>query len=446
MQHLDRLFALAQVVSPNAEQAVLLVEATFRRAFRASIQPDAPSNEASLSASEYHRMDEDRPSYDRTGESSMDLETSELARVRLFRLMMQIRKEKVDEIDDGSSGETFNLAGESSAELADLRRQLTDEFVDRALPQAFATLPSEQRVLLMLCDVERMGCEDAGRVLDLDPAVSCARLEEAHVSLHRALYANANSVERHLLDTGLPANWKRAGLQRMAELRLVTLPPTLRPSVASIFKSISQADPESVSPSERGRDMDRLDSSRTAWTGLLKKFGAVLAIILVAGLLGYGFSYFSVREPNINLISLSARQATSVEANFQTTSAEEAERYIYERLGSRITLPTIAEADLRGVSIRSVVDNAEVPVLLFQDGATGLPITVYVYSYAFLDRHQKDLLLERDILRQIEAEGNFDLHDLGEVKALVWRNRDDIFIAITSDDAETLRGRIAYPS
>jgi hypothetical protein len=115
-------------------------------------------------------------------------------------------------------------------------------------------------------------------------------------------------------------------------------------------------------------------------------------------------------------------------------------------MGSRITIPSINEATLQGVSIREVADDADVPVLLFQDIASGKSITIYVYSYAFLDRHERRLVLERDILRQIEAEGNFDLHDLGETKALIWRYRDDIFVAITSGDAEELRGRISPPT
>lgn len=445
MQHLDGLFALAQVMSPNAEQAVQLVEATFRRAFTTPASADLDV-EATGDA-EHPEGDDPLPSQgsDLTTEIA-DLDTSEQARIWLYRLMMQIRNEQVEENGSGAR-EQATEAVETRTELADLRRQLADEFIDRALPQAFATLPSEQRMLLMLCDVERMGCEDAGRVMDLDPAVSCVRLEKAHVSLHRALYANATAVERQLLETGLPINWKRAALQRMAESRLVTVPPTLRPSIVSIFKSMSQRGRGTgIDVSDADEPTDQHVSGGSPWPALLKKFSAVLAIIAVAGLLGYGFSYFALQTPNPNLISLSARQAESVEAHFETSSAEQAERYIYERLGNRVTLPTIADASLQGVSIRSVVDRAEVPILLYEDASTGRPITVYVYSYAFLDRHQKDLVLERDILRQIEAEGNFDLHDLGEEKALVWRYRDDIFIAITSDDAEALRGRIAFPS
>lgn len=430
MQHLDGLFALAQVVTSNAEQAVQLVERTFRRAFSS---PSQASDSGAVMADETSQ---------RGTPESADFENPDEARVWLFRLMMQIR----DEQAAGTTADASDTPATPSAgsELADLRRRLAEEYVDRGLPPAFATLPSQQRMLLMLCDVERMSCENAGRVLGIDPAESCSRLDEAHLSLHRALHKNANEVERHLLETGLPPNWKRAALNRMAESQLVAVPPTLRPSVVSIFKDVAHPEGQQIRASD-AQIHSESERMRTP-VGLLKKMAAVLSIIAVAGLLGYGFTYLTRHQPDVNLISISARQAESVEANFQTTSAEQAERFIHDRLGLRVTLPTIADAALQGVSIRTVVENAEVPVVLFQDASSDEPVTVYVYSYAFLDRHEKDLVLERDILRQIADEGNFDLHDLGDSKALVWRNRDDIFIAITSGDAEELRGRISFPS
>lgn len=429
LQHLDSLFALAQVVSPNAHEAVALVEATFRRAFTDSVQPDEATYAPPLPP------------------ETAPIHTDDEARQWLFRLMMQIRNERAGEdAKDSAVARSAETSSRNRVDLAEFQGRLAEEFVDRTLPPAFATLPADQRVLLMLCEVETMDCTEAARVLGLGPEDACARLEQARASLSGAVYAQATVVERKLLETGLSANWQRAALHRMADARLVVVPPTLRPSVASIFKSIAPSGRSGQAGIEAGEDADEGVSAEAPSMGLLQKFGAMLTIIAVAGLLGYAFTYFTRHEPNVNLISLSAQQASSVEASFQTTSAEQAERYIHDRLGNRVTLPVIAEASLMGVSIRSMADGAEVPVLLFKDPSTPRPVAIYVYSYAFLDRHQKNLVLEHDILRQIASEGNFDLHDLGEEKALVWRSRDDIFVAITSGDADELRDRITLPS
>lgn len=407
LQHLESLFALAQVVSSDAEHAAQLVDTTYRR--------------ASGTASEF--------------------ESAEQARLWLFHLMMEIRSESLEKPGSNEPASVVGIPPEP-LELADLRRRLAEEFIDRAVPPAFAALRTQYRMILMLCDVEHIPCEEAARILGVDPVLACTTLDEARRALHQAVLRSATAAERELLESGIAANWTQAALQRMANSQLVATPPTLRSSVASNFRTDPGPGP-ATSPTVKTLS----NKNDLSWGSLLKKFGAMMLVVAVAGLLGYGFtSLMSRGEPDLNLISLSAHQAESIVATFQTSSPEQAERYIYDRLGARITIPVINEATLQGISIRQVVENADVPVLLFHDVASSTSIIIYVYTYAFLDRHEERLVLERDILRQIEAEGNFDLHDLGETKALIWRYRDDIFVAITTGDAEELRGRIAPPA
>jgi DNA-directed RNA polymerase specialized sigma24 family protein len=408
MKHLESLFALAQVVTPDAEHAAQLVDLTYKRA----------------------------------SDAAPDFKSIEEARIWLFQLLMEVHNETQQIPDLGESDSRMGHAVRPS-ELADFRRRLAEDFIDRTVPSAFAALRTQQRTILMLCDVEGIPCEEAGRVLGIDPLDACTRLDDSRLALRQAVFRSATDAEQDLLETGIAANWMQAALQRMANSQLIATPPTLRSSVAAIFRT--EPAPGSVASTSTVRSS--ANPIVLNWSSLLKKFGAMVLVVAVAGLLGYGFTSFMNRgEPDLNLISLSARQAESVVATFQTASPEQAERYIYDRLGSRITVPSINEATLQGLSIREIADGADVPVLLFQDFESGKAITIYVYSYAFLDRHEQRLVLERDILRQIEAEGNFDLHDLGETKALIWRYRDDIFVAITSGDAEQLRGRISPPA
>lgn len=409
MKHLEGLFALAQVITPDAVQAVRLVESTYQRAFS----------------------------------TNADFATAEHARVWLYRLMMQVHAERetasIAEFEQRESGQPFR-----SQDLTDFRRQLAEDYIDQAMPRAFATLTASQRMLLMMCDVERMSCEDAGRVLGVDAILACSQVEDSRTNLENAIYSDASDTERRLLKSGTPDNWRRAGLQRMADARLVTTPPTLRSSIVSVFKNLSQPQSAAAPPVETSSSKELANDDRHF--GGWKKAVAVLLIVAVAGFLGYGFTNFMNREPDLNLISLSARQAKSIVPSFQTTSAEQAERYVFDRIGARVTVPTINQTALHGVAIHEIAESADVPVLLFQDAETGQPVAVYIYSYAFLDRHRDQLIVGRDILRQIEDQGNFDLHDLGEEKALIWRYRDDIFVAITFGDAEELRGRITLPS
>ena len=397
LKHLEGVFALAQVVAPDADEAVRLVEDTYRKAFASPPAADS---------------DEER-------------------RVQLFRLLLQTRS---------SPSEGDGRTSESSPDLAGFRRRLAVEFIDHALPPAFAALPSEKRLILILSDVQGLDCRLAGEVLDLSEEAACARLDEARSDLRAAVYAGATEAERRLLETGLSESWEKDAVSRMADTELAALPPTLRPSILSAIRGDGLTEKIPASTQEPAAQSGSIAGS------IIKRIVTIVLIVAVAGLLGYGFSHLMQRSPKASLIKLSASQAVEIEASFQTTSAEQAERYVYDRLGRRITVPAIDRAALQGVSIRDITDGAEVPVLVYSDTHGTGSVVVYIYSYAFLDQYDESLVLGRDILGQIEEEGNFDLHDLGAEKALVWRRSDDILVAITAGDAEELRRRIRYPA
>ncbi len=399
--YLEGLYALAQIVSSGPDEAADLVEQTFRRARQegVSIAPADPG-------------------------------ATDSVRVDLYRILLDVRARR----PTASYHEPVGGSLPSDPEMSALRTRLAERFVDAALPASFATLGAEPRILLMLCDVQQMSCAEAARVLHLDAETACARLDEARDALSDALYASASPVERRLLESGLSGGWKQSALRRMTERELSAVPPTLHPALL-------EAAGTSSGPPARTDEEGKPQIKRIAMRAV-----AVLLIIAVAGVLGYGFSALTRRAPDVNLITLSAKQAGDTKVTFETTSAEQAERFVRDRLGRRITVPSIGEAALQGILIRDVADGAEAPVIVYSNGAGASSIVVYVYSYAFLDAHRQQVELPEDVLRQIETEGNFDLHDLGETRALVWRRRADIYVAVTDGDAEELRNRIRFPS
>jgi catechol 2,3-dioxygenase-like lactoylglutathione lyase family enzyme len=167
-------------------------------------------------------------------------------------------------------------------------------------------------------------------------------------------------------------------------------------------------------------------------------------LIVGTGLVGWLIAGRDAPPAEVSLITLTAEQAGDVVPTFRTSNIEQAERFVRDRLGWRLTVPSITEANLSGVAIREIVPGAEVPILLYREERGAWRVAVYVVNYALLDRFEGRIRLEADILRQIQDTRHFDLHDLGDSKALVWRHRNDIFVAITAADAEALRGRIVY--
>ena len=400
LEHLDRLYAFAQVLTSDVEQAERLVTATYRRASK---------------------------------EDSSEAVSEGAAKARLFRIMME---------EAEATSRSVPLKG-----LTSYRQKLATAFLNRALPAAFVALPLQERIVLLLCEGEGLSCAQAGEVLDLDPAEACHRLETARAVLMNLLRASARPVECSLLETSLPERALETALHQVVQNGFAPLPPTLRTTLAAPTSAPSTQALKRLP----GREKPPVSSSRERAPGVLRKRlqrgGVALAIILTSGLLGYLFSSPPPeRGSNISVVTLSAERARAANLVLRTDAADRAERFVYDHFEQRLTVPTIAEATLSGVGVEEIADEASVPVFVFYDEITGQPITLYAYSYAFLQRHQDEIELEGDILRQIEDDDHVDIHDLGESKVLVWRHRDDIYVAVTQGNAESLRQRISFSS
>lgn len=411
LAHLDGLFALAQVVTLNAEEAIGLTEETYRRAFAYAAEAALPED----------------------------------PKTWLYGLLLQVREER--QAAAGDAPDASDAAGLPAATRPpdDFRSRLAEQFVHQALPVAFSTLPADLRLLLMLCDVERYDCDAAGALLGLPGDEACARLDRARRDLQAALYDNATEVERHLLATSLPAGWEREALGHLARTELVPVPPTLRPAVRQAHQAPARAAAETTAVVAAGPPEDARPGP-PSWGRIFSRFTATLLLILVAGLLGYAFSGLMRTAPETNVLTLSVEQAQVQNLVFETGDAAQAERYVRDRLGWRLVLPGIDGAVLRGVDIREIAKDIEVPVFFYADAASGEVFALYAYTYALLDRHADRLTMDRDILQQIEDDGNYDLYDLDAVRVLVWRNRDDIYVAVTPTAVEDLRERISFPS
>ena len=127
---------------------------------------------------------------------------------------------------------------------------------------------------------------------------------------------------------------------------------------------------------------------------------------------------------------------------YPTDDRGRAAEYIASELDWRLTVPRIEGASLQGASRHEIISDTFIPLLTYHDEATNELIPVFVYDYALLGRVRDRLRFEAETLRQIEDENHFELHDMGSKQVLVWRNRDDIFVAVTRGGAESLQDRI----
>ena len=425
LRHLPSVYALAQVVTPDAEAAARLVEATYRRAFddaAAGKQPSKP----------------DAPSHPEAAPGTQDAPDAPGTKEHLLRLLLETRKTDATAPSKEAEGESAGNGaspGASGAALQALRERLALHAVERAFPKVFATLPGGARVLLLLCEVEGLTCEAASRVMGLSPDEACARLEHAKEAARSALRGEVTVRERYLIDTCLPDTWLPDALRQAVATDLAALPPTLEPALRRRRYGTRQAPP-------RARPAPR-PSTRP---NRLVRLGFAVLLILTVGLIGVFVSRLLSSEPESDLIVLSVEQAPSAEAVLETNRPDRAEAFVESQFDWALTLPSIEQATLLGVGTTEITDGTRVPVFLYRDDLTGETLTLYAFTYALLRSDDTRLRLAPDILRQIETDRHFDLHDLGERRVLVWRYRDDIFVAVTEGNAEALQQRIVFPA
>ena len=410
-RHLDALFALAQVLTLDAEKASRLVEATYLHAHK------------------------------QTGRDRLAIED----RRYLLQLLLQIFHHQND-----APRQLF--ATESEAEPSPFRstthdsfkQRLLDQFFKQAVPVAFATLNHAERTLLTLCEVERLSCADAALIVGGDSDTVCAQLQAARLKLQKLVVDNAPPAESKLLDNAEIQEWITTILRKTVKSDFAALPPTLEPRIKSSIQQagidLSDRPPvKSHLPSKSSNDQAHPVRNRTI-RGLM-----TVILILGTGMVGYFGSKLLAREPESNLVILTVSKAADAEPLLATEDLDEAQQFVRQQMNWRLSLPLINEANLTGVGISEIAPSIRVPVFLYRNTQEEQrdPITVYAFTYALLDRYQGRIELEKDVLTAIASEDHFDLHDLSDKdKVLIWRHEDDIFMAVTSGDARALRERI----
>lgn len=390
LRHADSVYAMAHALTLNAEDATLLLEAVYQKA------------------------------------ASLPLPSHGAEKEWLLRLL---REEMRD--DGGAPPDPSGLPARASG---DFRRKLALRAVQRVLPAAFATLDRSEREILMLVHVERYDLNQAADIATEPVDVTEQRLDSAEATLRNAVKRNVSVGEHPLLEQ-LPPGWLPNALNEMVATDLPAMPPTVRPD----FRRGHQSNQNRHSGEEHARRPSRkLRSLKPA----LRRLGVAALTIFFTGLLAYGAARILDRPPESNAIILSADAAGRPDFQVQTSDPEEAQNFILENLDWRLMVPRIADASLLGVEVREIAEGIVLPVLHYDDQHSEEDISVLVYNYALLDRAGERLRFERETLSQIEDAGHYELHDLGRQQVLVWRDRDDIFVAVTRGDAEALQDRL----
>lgn len=177
----------------------------------------------------------------------------------------------------------------------------------------------------------------------------------------------------------------------------------------------------------------------------LGRAGFVLGLVVFVAALGYWLAPDGGTDgPGAvavtSLFESAIRAQRDVREVVRTTDPTEASEYLRERFGQRVAVPQIAGASLLGVGTARIGD-VDVPALLFDD-AGGERMRVLVFSYALLERYPSLLGVAPQTLNRLESASHVEA--VGRQQTLLWRDRDDLFLAVTRDAGalqRALRGR-----
>ena len=158
---------------------------------------------------------------------------------------------------------------------------------------------------------------------------------------------------------------------------------------------------------------------------------AAIAILLIAaaGMIGYVLSTTDERPDEPNALTRSVEAAGNLRLLLRTDVPAEAHQFVREEFGWRIGVPLFDAVSLTGVAIAQPAAAVEVPVFLYADDEDQ-NVAVFAYSYALLDQVPDRLRLTDSDYEDL-ADGTPAVRETNLGDVLLWRDRDDIYVAVT---------------
>jgi len=204
---------------------------------------------------------------------------------------------------------------------------------------------------------------------------------------------------------------------------------------------------ESKYPTTRGGERDGNDQRRTGKTGLMTRIAGVFLLILFASAIGTWIAYPSEngdQGEDVKLFDLISAHDPIENLSFLGSEPSQIERFILDRLDRRVQVPRLSEGNLIGISVESILPGFQLPAIRYSDLTNSDEILIYVLDYQIISQMQSRLNVDRGILNHIAIENAYDLQLDGDEERLIFRHRDDIYLALTQSGGVELNERLIF--
>lgn len=193
--------------------------------------------------------------------------------------------------------------------------------------------------------------------------------------------------------------------------------------------------PTPVEPPEPEAPPARLAPAEPTPRSLPQRILIAALLIAAAALIGYALTRPTDGDAAADALARTVEVAGRLTEPFETDDPAAALAYIRGEFGWRVGVPVFPEAQLEGVAIARVAPAVEVPVFLYRAGGERVP--VFAYSYALFDQVTDRLRLRRADYDALTGEDAVTRRTRG-TDLVLWRDRDDIYVAVTDLPPEQL--------
>jgi len=160
---------------------------------------------------------------------------------------------------------------------------------------------------------------------------------------------------------------------------------------------------------------------------------AIAAIVLVVLAITSGREDADVHDAMQQVVAAQPR----VEMSITTSDPERAQRFVRDEFGWRVGVPSFELAELEGVGIVGIALGVEVPAFLYLD-AEGRETVAFALNYALLDQVPDRIRLSPEDYELLAQDTRPRTRRVRGQDVIFWRDRDDIYIAVTEIDSEEL--------
>ncbi len=323
-----------------------------------------------------------------------------------------------------------------------LRQEVAERIADETLPVALAACSPQERFLLALGALSES--EDPPPIADaLDTTPSDAR-----ATLWTRLRSVLSKPEFALVDETLSDAFLQDAVRDWIEARFSPVPRSLQTQIQEILRTARTSDSaaETDDPSSAEETSSLLDRLLVRPTPRALLIATLIGAAVLGGSIGVSYlrespSPSSSSSPS--LVAFSAERAGAIRPDLTTSSRSKAEAYVESTWNRQIQLPAIKGARVQGVGQVRPAEDVEIPVLLYADTSDNARIATFAYSYALADRIEDTATLDTEIRDALARRNRLVSNEQAGARGLLWRDRDDIFVAIApSLPPDSLRSRL----